>query len=245
MYSAAFSVGRRPLLWDAPVAFVLSSLEEAKVRFAERRFDAGETIYNRGEVDRYLYFLTEGVVKIYKSYGGHKEAIVTLLGEGEVFGVPDLRARAAQSDSAEAVVRSCVATVDKLALGEQVRRDPKCALALLIAYSQWIQRREQTVVRLAHWDIRARLAAALLELAERFGEPREGEVAIEVRLTHRMLAEMSASSRVGVSKEMARFRREGFIATRGKGEVVLLDEGRLAGINRNRHLPGSTIHQST
>jgi hypothetical protein len=50
--------GRRPLLWDAPVAFVLSSLEEAKVRFAERRFDAGETIYNRGEPDRYLYFLT-------------------------------------------------------------------------------------------------------------------------------------------------------------------------------------------
>jgi len=219
-------------------------LEEAKVRFAERRFDAGETIYNGGEPDRYLYFLTEGVIKIYKSYGGHKEAIATLLGEGDVFGVPDLRAHGAQRDSSVAVVRSLVAAVDKLALEHHVRRDPKCTLALLIAYSQWIQRRERTILRLAHWDTRARLANALLELAERFGEPREGEVVIEVRLTHRMLAEMTASSRVGLSKEMARFRRGGVIATRGKGEVVLLGEGRLAGIIRTRHLPERTIHPS-
>jgi CRP-like cAMP-binding protein len=70
MDTATYSAERRPLLWDAPVAFVLSSLEEAKVRIAKRRYEAGETIYSRGEPDRYLYFLTEGVLKIYKSYGG-------------------------------------------------------------------------------------------------------------------------------------------------------------------------------
>ena len=244
MDTATYSAERHPLLWDAPVAFVLWRLEEAKVRIAERRYEAGETIYYRGDPDRYLYFLTKGVIKIYKSYGGHKEAIVALLEEGNVFGVPDLRARSAYRDSAEAVVWSRIAAVDKVALGDHVRRDPKCALALLIVYAQWVQRRERTAVRLAHRDTRARLASVLLELADRFGEPREGEVVIEVRLTHRMLAEMTASSRVGLSKEMARFRRGGVIATRGKGEVVLLGEGRLAGIIRTRHLPERTIHPS-
>jgi hypothetical protein len=38
-----------PPLWDAPVAFVLSSLEKAGVRVAERCFEAGETIYIRGD----------------------------------------------------------------------------------------------------------------------------------------------------------------------------------------------------
>jgi CRP/FNR family transcriptional regulator len=208
-------------------------LEEAKVRIAERHYEAGETIYSRGEADRYLYFLTEGVLKIYKSYGGHKEAIVALLEEGNVFGVPDLRARGAHCDSAEAVVRSRIAVVDKVALAEHVRRDPKCALALLIVYAQWVQRRERTVVRLAHRDTRARLATVLLELVDRFGEPKEGEVAIEMRLPHLMLAEMTASSRVGVSKEMARFRREGVIKTRGKSQIALLDQPRLAQITQN------------
>jgi CRP/FNR family transcriptional regulator len=205
-------------------------LEEAKVRIAQRRYQAGQTIYYRGEPDRYLYFLTEGVLKIYKSYGGHKEAIVALLEEGNVFGVPDLRAHSAHRDSAEAIVWSRIAVVDKVALAEHVRRDPKCALALLIVYAQWVQRRERTVVRLAHRDTRARLARVLLELADRFGEPKEGEVAIETRLTHLMLAEMTASSRVGVTKEMVRFRREGVIKTRGKSQIVLLDQPRLAQI---------------
>ena len=234
MDTATYLAERHPLLWDTPVAFVLWSLEEAKVRIAQRRYEAGETIYSRGEPDRYLYFLTEGVLKIYKSYGGHKEAIVALLEEGNVFGVPDLRARSAYRDSAEAVVCSRIAAVNKVALGEHVRRDPKCALALLIVYAQWIQRRERTAVRLAHWHTRARLASVLLELADRFGEPREGEVAIEIRLTHLMLAEMSASSRVGVSKEMARLRREGLIETRGKGRIVSLDKLSLEEIARNR-----------
>ena len=230
METATYPAQRRPLLWDAPVAFVLWSLEEAKVRIAQRRYQAGQTIYYRGEPDRYLYFLTEGVLKIYKSYGGHKEAIVALLEEGNVFGVPDLRAHSAHRDSAEAIVWSRIAVVDKVALAEHVRRDPKCALALLIVYAQWVQRRERTVVRLAHRDTRARLARVLLELADRFGEPKEGEVAIETRLTHLMLAEMTASSRVGVSKEMVRFRREGVIKTRGKSQIVLLDQPRLAQI---------------
>ena len=234
MDTATHLAQRPPLLWDAPVAFVLGSLEEAKVRIAERRYEAGETIYSRGEPDRYLYFLTKGVLKIYKSYGGHKEAIVALLEDGNVFGVPDLRARSAHRDSAEAVVRSRIAAVDKVALGEHVRRDPKCALALLIVYAQWVQRRERTAVRLAHWHTRARLASVLLELADRFGEPREDEVAIEMRLTHLMLAEMSASSRVGVSKEMSRFRREGVIKTQDTSQIVLLDQPRLAQITANK-----------
>src|ERR687898_1553145 len=233
MDTATHSAERPPLFWDAPVAFVLWSLEEAKVRIAERRYEAGQTIYSRGEPDRYLYFLTKGVLKIYKSYGGHKEAIVTLLEEGNVFGVPDLRARSAHRDSAQAVVWSRIAAVDKVALVHHVRRDPKCALALLIVYAQWVQRRERTTVRLAHWHTRARLASVLLELADRFGEPREDEVAIEMRLPHLMLAELTASSRVGVSKEMSRFRREGVIKTQDKSQIVLLDQLRLAQITQN------------
>jgi hypothetical protein len=35
---------RRPSLWDAPVAFVLSSLEEAGARVAQRCFESEDTI---------------------------------------------------------------------------------------------------------------------------------------------------------------------------------------------------------
>jgi CRP-like cAMP-binding protein len=51
------------------MALILSSLEKAEVCGAERRSEAEETIYNRGDPDQPLYFLVKGVVKLYKSKG--------------------------------------------------------------------------------------------------------------------------------------------------------------------------------
>jgi CRP/FNR family cyclic AMP-dependent transcriptional regulator len=205
-------------------------LEEAGVRVSHRRFEAKEVIYTFGEPDLYLYFLTEGTLKLHKPYAGHKEAIVCLLEEGSVFGEPAPRSGGAHRDSAIAAAACRVAAVDKAALELHVQRDPKCALALLVAYAQWAQRHERAFARLIPREIRTRLAVALLEVADKFGESTEEGVALGVHLTHQTLAEMIVSSRVGVSKEMARFGREGLLQTHGKGWIVLLDEARLTEI---------------
>lgn len=224
----------RPPLWDMPVAFVLLSLEGAGVPMSGRRLEFGETIYGRGDPDRHLYFLVEGVVKLYKGYRGHKEAIVTLLEEGNVFGEPAPRSEGVHRDSAEAASACWVTAVGKAALEQHVRRDSRCALALLVAYAQWVQRHERAMERLVPRDIRPRLAASLLELADRLGEPREDGVAIKVHLIHQTLADTVVYSRVGVSKEMGRFRREGLIVPRGRGRIVLLDEARLSEIAQSK-----------
>jgi CRP/FNR family transcriptional regulator, cyclic AMP receptor protein len=224
----------RPRLWDRPVAFVLSSLEVAGVPMAERRLEFGESIYGRGDPDRHLYFLVEGVVKLYKGYRVHKEAIVTLLEEGNVFGEPAPHSEGIHRDSAEAASACRVAAVGKVALEQHVQQDSRCALALLVAYAQWVQRHERAMERLVPRDIRPRLAASLLELADRLGEPTEDGVVIKVHLIHQTLADTIVSSRVGVSKEMARFRREGLIEAQGRGRIVLLDETRLSEIAQSK-----------
>jgi CRP/FNR family transcriptional regulator, cyclic AMP receptor protein len=224
----------RPPLWARPVAFVLSSLEGAGVPMDERRLEFGETIYGRGDPDRHLYFLVEGVVKLYKVHSGHKEAIVTLLEEGNVFGEPAPRSGGVHRESAEAASACRVTAVAKATLGQHVRRDTRCAIALLVAYAQWVQRHERAMERLVPRGIRPRLAASLLELADRLGEPTEDGVVIKVHLIHQTLADTVVSSRVGVSKEMGRFRCEGLIASRGRGRIVLLDETRLSGIAQSK-----------
>ena len=159
---------------------------------------------------------------------------MTMLEEGNIFGEPAPRSRGAHRDSAQAASACRVALVDKSALEDHMQRDPGCALALIIAYAQWVQRNARAMARLVPRDIRPRLAASLLELADRLGEPTEGGVVIGVNLIHQTLAEMVVSSREGVSKEMARFRREGVIEPRGKGRIVLLDKLRLEEIARNQ-----------
>ena len=122
--------------------------------------------------------------------------------------------------------------MDKAALEQHVRRDLRCALALRVAYAQWVQRQERAMERLIPRGIRPRLAVSLLELADSLGEPTEDGVAIQVNLIHQTLADMVVSSRVGVSKQTGRFRREGLIEPRGKGRIVLVVRPRLGEIAR-------------
>ena len=159
---------------------------------------------------------------------------MTLLEEGNVFGEPTPQSGGVHRDYAQAASACQVAVVDRAGLEHHVQRDPRCALALIVAYGRWMQRNERAMERLVTRDIRPRLAASLLELADRLGESTEGGVAIGVYLIHQTLADMVVSSRVGVSKEMARFRREGVIEPRGKGRIVVLDKLRVEEIARNQ-----------
>ena len=166
---------------------------------------------------------------MYKPYGAYKEATVALLGEGGVFGEPSLRPSGSHRDCAEALTACQVARVSKAALEGHVSRDSACALALMVAFCKWAQQREQVVALLLPREVRSRLAALLLVLADRYGEEAKPRVTIGMRLTHQRLAEMVACTREAVSKEMAVFEREGHIETRNRERrIVLLDRRRLA-----------------
>jgi CRP-like cAMP-binding protein len=207
---------------------VVRRLEEAGVPVARRSYAARELVYASGDADRYLSFLLEGQVRVYKPYGAYKEATVALLGEGGLFGEPSLRPSGGHRDSAEALTDCQVARVSKAALEQHVARDPACILALMAAFCKWARQREQVLALLLPRGVRSRLATLLLALADRFGEEAEPGVAIGMRLTHQRLAEMVACTREAVSKEMATFEREGHIETRNRERrIVLLDRERL------------------
>jgi len=207
---------------------VVRRLEEAGVPVARRSYAARELVYASGDADRYLCFLMEGQVRVYKPYGAYKEATVALLGEGGLFGEPSLRPSGGHRDSAEALTDCQVARVGKAALEQHVARDPACILALMAPFCKWARQREQVVALLLPRGVKSRLAALLLALADRFGEEAELGVAIGMRLTYQRIAEMVACTREAVSKEMATFEREGHIEARNRERrIVLLDPERL------------------
>lgn len=195
---------------------------------ARRNYTAGELLYSSGDPDRYLCFLLEGRVRVYKSYGAFKEATVALPGRGELFGEPSLRPSGSHRDCAEALTACQVARVSKAVLERHVGRDPACAHALMVAFCKWAQQREQTVALLLPRGVRNRLAALLVSLSQKFGEETEQGIVIGMRLTHQSLSEMIACTREAVTKEMASFEREGYIETRNRDRrIVLLNRQRL------------------
>jgi CRP/FNR family transcriptional regulator, global nitrogen regulator len=193
---------------------------QAGIRVAERRLGHGALIYSPGDTGEQLYFLLEGTVRLYRTYGEHKEATVALLKEGDVFGELSLEAKTCQSVFAETVTASRVAVVRKPDLGEAIRRHPEFAIGLFSAFSERLKQSDEKIEILLNRGVATRLAALLWHLSDRFGEPDDSGMALRPRLTHQDLANMVASTREAVSKVMSEFQRGGLIEVRGRRLIV-------------------------
>jgi CRP/FNR family transcriptional regulator, global nitrogen regulator len=199
---------------------VLEDFEGAGIRVAERRLAAKDMIFAPGDPDDQVYFLLEGTVRLYKIYGEYKEATTALLREGDVFGELSLEERSCQNAFAEAITDARVAVVRKTVLNEMIKRRPKFALKLFSSFSERLRQSEEAIESLLDREVSARLATLLSHLGDRFGEPHGSRTVIRVRLTHQDLANMIASTREAVSKEMSEFQRAGLIEIRNRRIVV-------------------------
>ena len=209
---------------ENPTTFVLAQLEKAGLRSTERLLGPGETIYSPGQSADQLHFLRSGTVRIYKLYGGYKEATVGLLKDGGMFGRPDFEEGGIQEDFAEAMTSCAIVSVRKPVLTWLAMRDPKVSMALFSALSERTRLSEEFSTVLLPREVSSRLAALLLSLSERVGVEENGNVLIDLRLTHQALADMIASTREAVSKAMSEFQREGFVSRSGRGGFVVLDQ---------------------
>jgi CRP-like cAMP-binding protein len=230
--SGRSTVYSTPLCHRVRQAALLAHLAASGVPVIERRYLAGENPYMRGDADRGLWFLLEGTLGLHKDYGTFRDAIVRLLKDGGLFGVPSLRPAGSQRDTAEARSPCHAAMVPKGPLERHLGRDATCAPALLEAFAECGRDREAAAERLLRREVDSRLACLLLELAERFGEETARGTAVGVRLTHHDLSCMVACTREAVSKEMSRFQRAGMIEAPSRCRIVVLDKpslGKLAG----------------
>jgi CRP-like cAMP-binding protein len=197
--------------------------ERAGVRLAERHFEAKDVIFAPGDPDDRLYFLFEGTVRLYKTYGYYKEATTALLKEGAVFGKLSLVIGPWQDNFAEALTDARVASAQKNMLIEVTKRKPEFALKLFASFSERLRQSDEVIESLLHREVSARLTSLLLSLSDRFGETNGVGTLLDVRLTHQDLANMIASTREAVSKVMSEFQREGAIEVQNR-KIVLHPE---------------------
>ena len=200
----------------SPQYLSLEDFQSEGIRVAERRYAAKETLFAPGDSGSQLYFLLDGTVRLYRIYGGYKEATVALLKNEGVFGELGLDEGSRQSVFAEALTGVTVAVVRKSILTEVIKRRPEFALKLLSSFSERLRQSDEVIESLLDREVSARLATLLSHLGDRFGEADGSATVLKVRLTHQDLANMIVSTREAVSKVMSEFQREGLIEVRNR-----------------------------
>jgi len=192
---------RIPLFRD----FNDEQLSQVLATVSERRFPKHQFVVREGEPGDTFFVIASGSVAVCRISPDGRETILSILKEGDFFGemsMFDSSLRSASIKTLTDVEVGAVRQVDFLGL---IDRNPQIGRLLVIELSERLRAANALIAATASQDIRARLAALLLNLAEQFGEAVDNGTRITLRLTNQEMANMIGTTRETVNRTLNRF----------------------------------------
>jgi CRP-like cAMP-binding protein len=186
---------------------------------AERVVRKGEVLYRRGDAAAAVLILREGHVAL-RLAASAGERTVAVAGPSELFGEEAMVPGARRPYTAVAGERGILLQLD----GPAVRAVLRTSQHTLTTYLE-VKERDLHLLRSAVSGspgptARERLAAVILDLAERFGHPVGDDLHIPHWFTHRELADLAGAHRSTVTTSLNDWIWRKVLDTRGRSLVV-------------------------
>jgi CRP/FNR family transcriptional regulator/CRP/FNR family cyclic AMP-dependent transcriptional regulator len=190
----------------------------------KRTFARGMMPFQKGSFAQSLYLIESGEVRIFAlSETGH-EITLEVYGPGECFGEAALLDGSHRTTGAMALDRTVTYTLDRQDFLRCLECYPQVTRRVLTLLAHRLEYITAYAENLAFLDVAGRVAAVVLDLAERQGGAR-GRVAINLRMTQADLASWVCASREMVNRVLHAYREQGLLATDAHTIVVLDMEG--------------------
>jgi CRP/FNR family transcriptional regulator, cyclic AMP receptor protein len=187
----------------------------------------GHVVFHEGDPGDRLFVVIDGKVKISRAAADGRENLLAVFGPGEMFGELSLFDPGTRTATASAITDSTLASLDHDDMRPVLLARPLVALHLLRALAQRLRRTNEAMADLVFSDVPGRVAKALLDLSDKFGEDEEQGVRVQHDLTQEELAQFVGASRETVNKALSEFANRGWLRLEGR-TVLLLDRERLA-----------------
>lgn len=212
----AADLARTALFGDLDAA----ALGDLADRVVSRRYRRGSVVFVQGEQGERCFAIVSGAVKISAYHSDGREAVLAMLGPGDVFGELSPFDEAPRSADATAAEDTELLSLDGGALREAIGRHPQIGLALLRVLSKRLRLANESFQDVAFFDVGGRLARRLAELATTHGVKQDGGVLIDMPISQERLAQMIGATRESVNKALAALTRRGLVKRSGRRYVV-------------------------
>jgi CRP/FNR family cyclic AMP-dependent transcriptional regulator len=188
-----------------------------------RQLKAGEALFVAGETGDGCYRVDQGLLKVTIASPRGDERILAILGPGAIAG--ELSVIDGQPRSASVfAIRPCeLSFISRAVFEECTRQHPEIYRYLVHVLASRLRETDDAVAATSFLTVKARLARALLELAEYLGErDGTGRLVIRHKITQSDLAAMAGVARENVSRAMSHWKRHN-VVTQSSGHYCLTD----------------------
>ena len=187
-----------------------------------RHFGSGRRIFEEGSRCEAVFLLRAGRVKLTYLTPRGRDGLLALVAPGELIGELSALDGAPHNATATALEPVEASVIPAARFREVVEGDPGVAASLLRAVAQRLRDASRKQLEFGALGADGRLAARLVELADRFGERRADAIDVDLPISQDELAAWSGASREAVVKALRGFRDAGWIET-GRKRVTILD----------------------
>ena len=179
---------------------------------ARRALTRGELVFKAGSAGDYVYFLESGRVKIYHLSPSGKEILLWFCIPGEIFGLAEVCHGGGRQVYAETCEPSQVLSVRQDDFQKFLATHPPAALLVNDVLACRLRNLGNIIQSLVASDVNERVAQLLVRLAATHGQKTQnGDIALDIRLTHQEMANMIGTTRQSVTSALNRLRRQGVL----------------------------------
>jgi CRP/FNR family transcriptional regulator len=192
-----------------------------------RRYDAGATLSDPTEAPERVYLCTNGTLKVSKLLANGHEILIGLLETGSVWSDRALLQGYWREVFIEAISPVETVSVDKEAFERFIYGSPVRLTDMMKKISEQISDALTLLEDFRGRDVASRLASVLVRFSKEHGVQNDRSVVIDIPFTHQDLANMIGAARETVSRNMARFRAEGYVRDGENATLEIVNLSRL------------------
>lgn len=203
------------LFWSLPdsrdFAGLTAPLDDLFGSAQGRKYEAGASISDPEIAPERAFRCVSGTIKVTKLLASGREILITILQTGSVWSDRAVLNGYWKDVFVEAMEASEVVSVDAVAFERIVRSSPDLLAKFMLRISEQVSDALTLLDDFRGRDVASRLARVLVRFSKQYGVPTERGVRIELPVTHQDLANMIGTARETVSRNMARFRQQGYV----------------------------------
>jgi CRP-like cAMP-binding protein len=181
----------------------------------------GTTIFSKGDPGTSVVAVISGTVKISISSADGRNAILNLIGPGELFGEMSVLSNQPRSADCTANTNCELFVIDRREFLPFVRSQPSLAMKFIELLCERVRQTSDQVEQVILQDLPGRLASALLRLSDK-SEPQGRTIVI----TQQELSEMVGMTRESINKQLGAWATRGWVRLE-HGAIVVLDADEL------------------
>jgi CRP-like cAMP-binding protein len=203
-------------------------IREVEASCFSREFSRGDVVYLPSDMSDSVLLLARGRVRIYHVTSEGKQAILSFIEPGEMFGELSLFSPHRREEYAETIEKSLIVLMPRDTMHGLMARYPQVSLLLTRLYGLRLRRIERRLKSLLYRSSRDRLVHLLLELAEKYGQQSDAGLWINLRISHQEMASAIGATRETVTITLGELQADGLIQIHRR-RIYLQQVDRLSG----------------